>query len=51
MTTPRTLAECRFVAGYPIAHYRAPWGLADVLAAAVCVAACAVIGLCLAWSI
>jgi hypothetical protein len=47
--TPRTLAECRFTAGYPIAHYRAPWRLADFGWAIVCVAACVAVGALLAW--
>lgn len=47
--TPRTLAESQFHVGYPVAHRPAKLALTDLVYATLCVAACAAIGVILAW--
>lgn len=37
-TTPRTLAECHFVSGYPIAQLRREGAAADFAVALICAA-------------
>ena len=45
VSTPRTLADCRFDVGYSTAPHRQPWTIADLVIAAIAVAVLAGIAL------